>query len=106
MNTDTGHLFQKVNIYIDYNNTDRVLERNNNNRREVFRCKMATIRNSSKAKYMNTRKESDPFKTMKIPASLLRQLRILAATKGVYLYQLVAELLVREIERKNEEATR
>jgi hypothetical protein len=52
---------------------------------------------------MNTRKTSDPFQTMKIPASLLRQIRIIAAQKGKRLYQVVAEMVVREIE-KNKEA--
>jgi len=43
---------------------------------------------------------------MKIPRSLLRQLRIQAALKNKFLYQLIAELLVQEIENKDENGAR
>ena len=48
VNTGNRNLFQKVNIYIDYNNTDRVLDRDNNNTREVFRWKMLLFTKSLK----------------------------------------------------------
>jgi hypothetical protein len=48
---------------------------------------------------MKTRQANDEFKTIKIPESLRRQLRLLAAEKNKFIYQVIAELVVREIER-------
>ena len=53
----------------------------------------------------STRSSGDPYTTMKLPSSLLHQLRILAARKNKFLYQVVAELLVREIESGREESS-
>ncbi|MBN1519506.1 MAG: hypothetical protein JW923_05380 [Spirochaetales bacterium] len=75
-------------------------------RRKLFHGKIALLRKSCKDKNMNTRKTSDPYTTMKIPRSLLRQLRIQAALKNKFLYQLIAELLVQEIENKDENGAR
>jgi len=47
---------------------------------------------------MRTRNSSDSFKSIKIPASLLHQLRIIAASRDQYIYQLIASMLIREIE--------
>jgi hypothetical protein len=43
-----------------------------------------------------TRVETDAFTSIKIPMSLKRQLRILAAQKDKYVYQIIAELVYRE----------
>lgn len=47
---------------------------------------------------MKTRQTNDEFTTIKIPESLRRQLRLLAAEKNKFIYQVIAEMAVREIE--------
>ncbi|MBP7262827.1 MAG: hypothetical protein KBB32_01540 [Spirochaetia bacterium] len=47
---------------------------------------------------MKTRQTNDEFTTIKIPESLRRQLRLLAAQKNKFIYQVIAEMAVREIE--------
>jgi len=51
---------------------------------------------------MKTRQTNDEFTTIKIPESLRRQLRLLAAQKNKFIYQVIAELVVREIEMVNQ----
>jgi hypothetical protein len=53
----------------------------------------------------STRSSGDPYATMKLPSSLLHQLRILAAKRNLFLYQLIAQLLVREIESGRERSS-
>jgi hypothetical protein len=43
---------------------------------------------------------------MKIPESLIYQLRVMAARKNKYIYQVVAELLLREFESNQEAEAR
>ncbi|GAB1431586.1 hypothetical protein MASR2M29_02110 [Spirochaetota bacterium] len=48
--------------------------------------------------YMKTRQSNDEFTTIKIPESLRRQLRLLAAQKNKFIYQILAEMVLKEIE--------
>jgi len=53
----------------------------------------------------STRPSADQFTTMKLPSSLLHQLHILAARKNKYMYQVIAEMIVYEIESLKEKTT-
>ena len=46
-----------------------------------------------------TRPVEDSYTSIKIPESLRRQLRLLAAQKNKFIYQVIAELVVEEIEQ-------
>jgi hypothetical protein len=46
-----------------------------------------------------TRSVEDSYTSIKIPESLRRQLRLLAAQRDQFIYQIIASLVVQEIER-------
>jgi hypothetical protein len=48
-----------------------------------------------------TRIVEDSYTSIKIPESLRRQLRLLAAQKNKFIYQIIAELVWKEIELMN-----
>ncbi len=50
---------------------------------------------------MKTRQTNDEFTTIKIPETLRRQLRLLAAQKNKFIYQVIAEMVIKEIELLN-----
>jgi hypothetical protein len=43
-----------------------------------------------------TKQNTDPYTSIKVPESLRRQLRILAASREQFIYQLIASLLLKE----------
>jgi hypothetical protein len=50
-----------------------------------------------------TRSVEDSYTSIKVPESLRRQLRILAAQKNKYIYQVIAEMLLNEFERNEQD---
>ena len=46
----------------------------------------------------STKKVEDAYTSIKVPDSLRRQLRIVAAQRDQYIYQLIAQMLLKEIE--------
>jgi hypothetical protein len=47
---------------------------------------------------IQTKLVEDSYTSIKVPDSLRRSLRLLAAQKNKYIYQVIAELVVKEIE--------
>jgi len=52
-----------------------------------------------------TRSVEDSYTSIKIPESLRRQLRLLAAEKNKFIYQVIAELVFKEVERMSRNQT-
>ena len=52
-----------------------------------------------------TRSVEDSYTSIKIPESLRRQLRLLAAEKNKFIYQVIAELILKEVERMSRNQT-
>lgn len=56
-------------------------------------------------KCMRTRPEHDPFVSIKVPASIRRHLRLMAAKDNKCIYQVLADLIINHIEsEKSSEA--
>jgi hypothetical protein len=52
-----------------------------------------------------TRSVEDSYTSIKIPESLRRQLRLLAAEKNKFIYQVIAEMVLKEVERMSGKKT-
>jgi hypothetical protein len=50
-----------------------------------------------------TRSVEDTYTSIKVPDSLRRQLRMMAARKDKYIYQVIAEMILNEIERNEQD---